>query len=758
MASPSLKRSLPPSKSSPAKSRKRARVEPKDEEVVIIEDDDDDDDDDLAEILAQIKASEENEKRARTGSSSKNTEVIDVDDIEDDAAMARRLAAEWADEEPAIADTKKPESVDVDAWEPPVAITSVKTGPARPISPADNIPPDEKLAEFRSFFTAERDCSNCGKPVKCPRGFVVFSAASGAGTLPPSLTMLLHAPCSSCGTNHCRGCFLPLDCPKSCKGTSKNANCTVATCCPAVRALAIFECLGGFDRQFLGERATSESRALALAQKHQAKGASVGPGGTGYGMDGRGYGAAEYSGYRGRGRGRGRGGKNGSAAKMVELANHWDEIVVRALQMLTSILPSPYAESAQVYDMLPNASIGHLLSLSQLPELLGSLLRNDSVTDWIARSEIYEAMIALLRRMADCELTVEVLIAQRFCMDKSSGLEEWMWEDGEISWEKDKQGRIERAPPLYDHFKKLTKQCEAFLAGAMQMMQDGEGDDEDDSVKAMSLCGDIIAAGGDMERAMSILNRGSQDSESTKGKGKGKNRDPAIDMEREYSQACETWSFKHVELDYSRYHYHQQLEATASATRTPKNRLHLVKELAMMATSLPPGIWVRVDEVRNDVIQIMIAGPDDTPYSGGLFEFDCFMPLTYPATPPLMHLRTTGGGSVRFNPNLYNCGKVCLSLLGTWPGRPEEQWSSSSTLLQVLVSIQSMILIDAPYYNEPGHGKANPNSQVSINYNKEISQQTCRWAMIDWLRDEHKTGIWKVCFEILDSRLLLFGY
>ncbi|KAJ7665225.1 hypothetical protein DFH06DRAFT_1268392 [Mycena polygramma] len=664
MASTSLKRPLSPSKPSPAKSRKRAR------RSLIIEDDDDDD---LAEILAQIKASEENERRARNGGSSKNAEVIDVDDLEDDEAMARRLAAEWADEEPE-ASTKEPETVDVDAWEPPVASTSVKTGPSRPVSLADNTSPDEKLAEFRSFFIAERDCSNCGKPVKCPRGFVVFSAVSAAGTLPPSLTMLLHAPCSSCGTNHCRGCFLPLDCPKSCKGTSKNANCTVATCCPAVRALAIFECLGGFDRQFLGERATSESRALALAQKHQAKAASVG--------------------YRGRGRGRGRGGKNGSASKMVELANHWDEIVVRALHTLTSILPSPYADSAQVYDMLPHASIGHLLSLSQLPELLGSLLRNDSVTDWIARSEIYEAMIALLRRMADCELTVEVLIAQRFCMDKSSGLEEWMWEDGEISWEKDKQGRIERAPPLT-----------------------GKGRTRTIASKPMSLCGDIIAAGGDMERAMSVLGRGSQESASpTKGKGKGKNRDPAIDMERTYSQACETWSFKHVELDYSHYHYHQQLEATASATRTPKNRLHLVKELAIMATSLPPGIWVRVDEVRNDVIKIMIAGPDDTPYSGGLFEFDCFMPLTYPATPPL----------------------VCLSLLGTWPGRPEEQWSSSSTLLQVLVSIQSMILIDAPYYNE-----RTPKSQVSINYNKEISQQTCRWAMIDWLRDEHKSGIWK---------------
>ena len=76
------------------------------------------------------------------------------------------------------------------------------------------------------------------------------------------------------------------------------------------------------------------------------------------------------------------------------------------------------------------------------------------------------------------------------------------------------------------------------------------------------------------------------------------------------------------------------------------------------------------------------------------------MPLNYPNAPPLVHLRTTGMGRIRFNPNLYANGKVCLSLLGTWDGNPEEKWTSKSTLLQVLVSIQSMILNEAPYYNE----------------------------------------------------------
>lgn len=61
----------------------------------------------------------------------------------------------------------------------------------------------------------------------------------------------------------------------------------------------------------------------------------------------------------------------------------------------------------------------------------------------------------------------------------------------------------------------------------------------------------------------------------------------------------------------------------------------------------------------------MIAGPEGTPYAGGLFEFDCFLPLDFPDSPPLVNLATTGGGTVRFNPNLYENGKVCLSLLGS---------------------------------------------------------------------------------------------
>lgn len=82
----------------------------------------------------------------------------------------------------------------------------------------------------------------------------------------------------------------------------------------------------------------------------------------------------------------------------------------------------------------------------------------------------------------------------------------------------------------------------------------------------------------------------------------------------------------------------------------------------------------------------MITGPVDTPYEHGLFVFDVRLPQDYPASPPLFHYLSQCSG--RLNPNLYEDGKVCVSLLGTWAGRGSEVWTSKSNVLQVLVSIQ----------------------------------------------------------------------
>ena len=83
--------------------------------------------------------------------------------------------------------------------------------------------------------------------------------------------------------------------------------------------------------------------------------------------------------------------------------------------------------------------------------------------------------------------------------------------------------------------------------------------------------------------------------------------------------------------------------------------------------------------------------------------FDFFFPGKYPNSPPTVNFRTTGGGSVRFNPNLYNCGKVCLSLLGTWEGAQGEQWNETSTVLQVSKEPTRLLLTDSQELQEMYH-------------------------------------------------------
>ncbi|KIJ20079.1 hypothetical protein PAXINDRAFT_174590 [Paxillus involutus ATCC 200175] len=163
----------------------------------------------------------------------------------------------------------------------------------------------------------------------------------------------------------------------------------------------------------------------------------------------------------------------------------------------------------------------------------------------------------------------------------------------------------------------------------------------------------------------------------------------------------------------------------------PKRSLAIAKELAVLTTNLPvawdSSIFLRVDENRVDIIKALIIGPEGTPYQDGCFLFDIFLGPGYNQSPPSVKYMTTNGGKYRFNPNLYADGKVCLSLLGTWSG---PGWiSGRSTLLQVLISIQSMILCDEPYLNEPGwaNGGGTPQSKA---YSSNVRRMVVRTAML----------------------------
>ena len=135
-----------------------------------------------------------------------------------------------------------------------------------------------------------------------------------------------------------------------------------------------------------------------------------------------------------------------------------------------------------------------------------------------------------------------------------------------------------------------------------------------------------------------------------------------------------------------KYHY-EDIVRDALMNNSMQRIKRLAQEQITISTSLPLSfnstIFVRSDENRMDLMKVLITGPDGTPYSNGCFLFDVYFPNEYPTAPPSINLETTGNHTVRFNPNLYNDGKVCLSILNTWHGRPEEKWNTTSTFLQV---------------------------------------------------------------------------
>ena len=67
------------------------------------------------------------------------------------------------------------------------------------------------------------------------------------------------------------------------------------------------------------------------------------------------------------------------------------------------------------------------------------------------------------------------------------------------------------------------------------------------------------------------------------------------------------------------------------------------------------SIFVCYAEERMDICRSMIVGAAGTPFAGGLFLFDVCYPQLYPNAAPMCHFMTTGGGQVRFSPNLVRC-------------------------------------------------------------------------------------------------------
>jgi ubiquitin-protein ligase len=175
-----------------------------------------------------------------------------------------------------------------------------------------------------------------------------------------------------------------------------------------------------------------------------------------------------------------------------------------------------------------------------------------------------------------------------------------------------------------------------------------------------------------------------------------------------------------------------------------KSMLRIISETSSLRKNLPncwdSSVILRISKTNFNMISFIITGPKDTPYHNGIFEFHAYFPDGYPSTVPEVLLCTTNGGTFRFNPNLYANGKVCLSLLGTWSGDVGESWNPElSTFLQVIISIQALILVENPFFNEPGYERCmntNEGKIKSIKYNETIRIGTIKYAMINTIKNK----------------------
>ncbi|KAK3576772.1 hypothetical protein CHS0354_014586 [Potamilus streckersoni] len=389
----------------------------------------------------------------------------------------------------------------------------------------------------------------------------------------------------------------------------------------------------------------------------------------------------------------------------------------------------PSAEKS-LPDIIPD-----LLSQSCLVPALSSYLRNDSVLDMARHVPLYRALLELMRGLAMCPTLVHLLMP----LDKQASTGDTGLSVGNL---------LEKMRGCVDTYANRLK-------GNKDKAGGGSREEEEENEGLALLIPDIQ----ETARIVHISTERLSKEENSK-RGAAANSDGDVVPRGRSSQKSlddrylaimkrlqfDTYQMVSDEGTTIRFHVHHHYENNVKAAgdiKNPARIRRLAQEAVTLSTSLPlsvsSSVFVRCDEDRLDIMKVLITGPEDTPYANGCFEFDVYFPQDYPIAPPYINLETTGNHTVRFNPNLYNDGKVCLSILNTWHGRPEEKWNSqTSSFLQVLVSIQSLILVSEPYFNEPGYerSRGTPSGTASSReYDANIRQATVKWAMLEQLRN-----------------------
>ena len=158
------------------------------------------------------------------------------------------------------------------------------------------------------------------------------------------------------------------------------------------------------------------------------------------------------------------------------------------------------------------------------------------------------------------------------------------------------------------------------------------------------------------------------------------------------------------------------------------------------------GIYYHHDENNMTKGYALIFGPEDTPYQHGNYLFTLDFPTTYPYNPPILTFQNKYN-NIRFHPNLYRNGKVCISILNTWKG---EQWTSCQTITSVLLTLITL-LHNKPLLNEPGFTEDNKSFKP---YNDIIKYKNYEVAIYNILSKKLNPPNLSIFYPIIKKHII----
>ncbi|KAJ3142647.1 Ubiquitin-conjugating enzyme 13 [Physocladia obscura] len=110
----------------------------------------------------------------------------------------------------------------------------------------------------------------------------------------------------------------------------------------------------------------------------------------------------------------------------------------------------------------------------------------------------------------------------------------------------------------------------------------------------------------------------------------------------------------------------------------------IIKETERLLAEPAPGISAIPHEDNLRYFDVIISGPDQSPFEGGSFKLELFLPEEYPMAPPKVRFLTK-----IYHPNIDKLGRICLDIL-------KDKWSPALQIRTVLLSIQALLSAPNP--------------------------------------------------------------